>query len=485
MPESAPKLFISYSWSSEAHQEWVLSLAGQLRENGIDVILDKWDLKEGHDANVFMEKMVTEPGIRKVILICDRMYAEKANGRSGGVGKETQIISPEVYARTDQTKFVAVLSERDQYNEEPFLPAYYSSRIYIDLSNSELYSRNFEQLLRWAYDKPLYLKPALGTMPAFLSDQAAPNLETTFRFQRALEAVRQNRAYCGGALNEYFDTFGQNLEKFRISDGANDFDETVIQSIEQFLPYSKEAIELFSALAQYRPTQETWEILHRFFERLISYLDRPEGTTGSWHEWDFDNFRFIIHELFLYVITILLKYECFQGVAYLVRQQYYVDKYARDGQEPIVSFSTFSRGLCALAHRNDRLQLNRLSLRADLLKQRSQSSGYLFQQVMQADFVLYIRSCLDSLRVQSERGWWPETLVYATFNFHGKFEVFARSQSKQYFDRVCPIFDITNKDDLLDLKPAFNLHKLKVPQWHFESINPIALIGFDKLATLP
>lgn len=69
MPEDNPKLFISYSWSSPDHEQWVLDLATELREDGVDVILDKWDLKEGHDAHAFMEKMVTDPGIKKVALV--------------------------------------------------------------------------------------------------------------------------------------------------------------------------------------------------------------------------------------------------------------------------------------------------------------------------------------------------------------------------------------------------------------------------------
>jgi len=54
----APKVFISYSWSSPQHRQWVLDLATQLRENAVDVTIDKWDLKEGHDATAFMEQMV-------------------------------------------------------------------------------------------------------------------------------------------------------------------------------------------------------------------------------------------------------------------------------------------------------------------------------------------------------------------------------------------------------------------------------------------
>lgn len=111
---SVPRLFVSYSWTSAQHAEWVLQLATELRESGVDVVLDKWDLKEGHDAHAFMESMVTEPTITKVILICDKAYADKADGRSGGVGTEAQIISGEIYAKTTQDKFVAVVADKDE-----------------------------------------------------------------------------------------------------------------------------------------------------------------------------------------------------------------------------------------------------------------------------------------------------------------------------------------------------------------------------------
>ena len=146
MSQENPKLFISFSWSSPEHEQWVLNLATELREAGIDVIFDKWDLKEGHVAFAFMEKMVTDLDIKKVVIVCDRIYAEKADGRSGGVGTETQIISPEIYGKQNQDKFVAVVAEIDE-NGKAFLPTYYKSRIYIDLSNDDSYSTNFEQLL--------------------------------------------------------------------------------------------------------------------------------------------------------------------------------------------------------------------------------------------------------------------------------------------------------------------------------------------------
>ncbi len=125
---TTPKLFISYSWSDPTHEQWVVDLATELRDSGVDVILDKWDLKEGYDAVAFMEKMVTDPEIKKVAIITDETYAAKADGRAGGVGTETQIISKEVYDNQEQDKFVAVVSQKDEH-DKPYLPIYYKSRI--------------------------------------------------------------------------------------------------------------------------------------------------------------------------------------------------------------------------------------------------------------------------------------------------------------------------------------------------------------------
>lgn len=122
-----PKLFISYSWSSHVHEQAVIDLATEIRESGVDVILDKWDLKEGHDAIAFMEKMVADPDIKKVALLCDKTYAEKADGRAGGVGTETQIISPEVYKGQSQDKFVAVVLEKRKATAgNPICPSFTS-----------------------------------------------------------------------------------------------------------------------------------------------------------------------------------------------------------------------------------------------------------------------------------------------------------------------------------------------------------------------
>src|ERR1700753_3456486 len=90
---SSPKVFISYSWASPTHRESVRKWADRLIEDGIEVIIDIYDLKEGHDKYAFMEKMVTDSAVTHVLVVCDSTYSEKADARKAGVGTESQIIS--------------------------------------------------------------------------------------------------------------------------------------------------------------------------------------------------------------------------------------------------------------------------------------------------------------------------------------------------------------------------------------------------------
>ncbi len=289
-----------------------------------------------------MEKMVNDPDIKKVVMVVDEVYASKANERAGGVGTETQIISKEVYDNQEQDKFVAVIAEKDP-SGKPYLPAYYKSRIYIDFSEPNSYAENFEILLRWIYNKPLHKRPELGTRPSFLEDSEGISLGTTAVLKRAVAAVKDNKSFSSGAIDEYFLIFSKNLEKFRISDVEGEFDDAVIDNIERFIPYRNEAVSLFITIAQYGPEEENIVKLHRFLENLIPYMRRPPEITQYTveNDWSFDNFKFIIHELFLYAVSVLIKYERFEQANYLLQNQYYIDSDPYHGQAAMVQFPVF------------------------------------------------------------------------------------------------------------------------------------------------
>ncbi len=133
---------------------------------------------------------MTDDSIKKVLLVCDQVYAEKADKRAGGVGTEAQIISPKLYAQTHLTKFVAVVREKNAENK-PYVPVYYHGRIHIDLTSDETYAQNFEQLVRWIFDKPVNIKPEIGTPPSFVTHStAAVTFGSAAARFRAAEALR-------------------------------------------------------------------------------------------------------------------------------------------------------------------------------------------------------------------------------------------------------------------------------------------------------
>ena len=62
MAESTKKIFISYSWTV---QDRVIELAERLIANGVDVVLDVYDLKEGQDKYKLRTNPEVEIPLRK------------------------------------------------------------------------------------------------------------------------------------------------------------------------------------------------------------------------------------------------------------------------------------------------------------------------------------------------------------------------------------------------------------------------------------
>lgn len=469
-----PKLFVSYSWSNADHEAWVLDLAKSLVESGIDVILDKWHLRDGHDSIKFMESMVTNPDVHKVVILADKVYVERANARVGGVGTETQILTPDLYGGQNPNKFVLVVCERDEQGK-PYVPTYYRGRIHIDMSGEDIYAAGHEQLVRWVFDKPLHVRPEIGPRPAFLDEHFQIDLGTGATGRRCLDAIVHGRPTALGTFTAYLDLFIENMTRFRIERSAERlFDEQVMQSIDDFLPFKNEALGIFKAVAQYSQTGDFGGALHRFFERLLEYTARPEGST-PYRDEDWDNFRFFAHELFTSSIAVFIRFERFEFVSILTTRQYVLPKSVRESRdEPVGGFGALNQHLGSFEFRKRRLNSNRISLHADKLIERTDGSVIEPRELCQADFLLYVKCEILGAR------WHPQTWIYIGEN-SSTFELFARARSAEYFRRVMPqLFNITDKEPLVAV--AKNGIRFSAG---WSSLNPVNLMGIDKLATKP
>jgi hypothetical protein len=185
----------------------------------------------------------------------------------------------------------------------------------------------------------------------------------------------------------------------------------------------------------------------------------------------------------LHTIAILLQADLMAETGDLLAQRYYLGDVAPDRREPMVGFSVFNDHLESLQHRNERLSLRRLSLHADLIEQRSHGSVVPFHNLMQADFILYLRDILNT--DDHWRRWWPVTLVFAGRMRSHPFEVFARAESQKYLQRLMLVLGIESKSAFDGLMAEFNEGKRTTPRWQFDSIHPPTLSNWAKLGTLP
>lgn len=163
-----PKIFISYSWDSPDHQAWVLRLANHLVNNGVDVVLDQYELKLGANLTHFMEQAVTK--VDKVLLILTENYKIKAEERQGGVGYEYSIINAEWYRQqASNTKFIPILRGKDTATS---MPVFVHAFVYLSMQDDSQFEAQVEDLLRAIYKQPKVVKPPLGKRPIFTQPKA-------------------------------------------------------------------------------------------------------------------------------------------------------------------------------------------------------------------------------------------------------------------------------------------------------------------------
>ena len=155
-----PKIFISYSHDSAEHRRWVSELGAKLRHNGIDAILDQWDLGPGDDVTQFMERGIIDSD--RVLVICTDSYVSKANTGEGGVGYERMIVNAQLIQDLGTDKFIPVIR---QASGQEKTPTFLGTRVYIDFRNDSQFESEFDKLIHELHRVPVAEKPPLGKSP--------------------------------------------------------------------------------------------------------------------------------------------------------------------------------------------------------------------------------------------------------------------------------------------------------------------------------
>ncbi|WP_321474983.1 toll/interleukin-1 receptor domain-containing protein [uncultured Paludibaculum sp.] len=158
-----PRVFLSYTGTDRTNAQWVRALCDALRRNGVNARLDQYHLKPGVDLPQWMTNEVVMAD--KVLLICEKFYAEKSDFRKGGVGWETMIIQGDMLAQGDnKNKYIAILRGTDGITT---LPVYMRSRYAFDWGGvQEIDADRLKQLILCLFD--CETEPELGTIPDYV-----------------------------------------------------------------------------------------------------------------------------------------------------------------------------------------------------------------------------------------------------------------------------------------------------------------------------
>lgn len=440
MNNSSKKIFISYSW---AVQERVVELAERLLSNGIDVVLDVYDLKEGQDKYAFMEQSVTDPSIDKVLIICDKSYTEKADHRSGGVGDETIIISPEVYGQMRQEKFIPIAFEVDE-NGKAYIPQYLKTRIYIDLTTEDdRYEVEYEKLLRNIYQKPIYKKPAIGNKPEWLENDLIDLSPIKDLLKQVRGYTGENKSKAEFLLRNAADEFANAITLFLISPDKPK-DEELLIAIDQ----SKGYRNLFVTFCENLIYSDllTGDYLVETFEKIYNMSHDATGKS-SYTQNDYELYDFIIWELFISVVAVLLHYERFSELRRLLISPYFLKANYFDKNLAMKNFLSFYcypqiiEEIC----KPKSSEPKRFTMAGDIIVHREKKPILTTQSISNADIVLY--QLADILPIPDNKDgnrWFPITYIYHT----GTQAIWQKMISKAYCKRIFPLFDAHSIEEL-------------------------------------
>ncbi|MCH5200720.1 MAG: toll/interleukin-1 receptor domain-containing protein [Oscillospiraceae bacterium] len=435
LEDKIPKIFISYSWSSD---DLVVPLAERLVSHGVDVVLDKWDLKEGQDKYAFMEQCVNDPDIDKVLIVCDKKYAEKANKREGGVGDETAIISPEIYGNVKQEKFVPIIAECDEEGN-PYVPAYIKSRIYIDLSNVDNYEDEYEKLLRNIYEKPLIKKPKLGAKPEWLEEDKANifPIQDLVKQIKGATASKKQEVLTQRFIAEYIETLKQYYDK-NVSDPKVIFETFIgLKSVRDcFLDFLDALLgtecDIGSIIA---------EAFETMYNTLI-YAKTYSKNACSCNDYEFEIYKCHIWELFICVVTFLRFYKQYKSLNHILTNTYFLITSPLEGRKIPTNYSAFRHwsDIIESGYKPTTENKNKHTLMGHTLcNEREKLPIYTGEAMAQTDLFLY--QIFDALNVTIDENyrpyysyWFPTCYVYA-YDKSNEWEYLkSRKRCEQLFD---------------------------------------------------
>lgn len=446
-----PHIFISYAWGTEENQQRVIEFATSLAQCGIDVELDKWSLKEGNDTYAYMEQMVNNENITNVLILLDENYMVKANERKGGVGTETQILSPEIYEKTKQEKFIPVVFSRGT-NGEICKPSFLKQILHFDLSQDDRYASEFERLVKRLYGVDVYKKPEIGKRPSWLTEER-PGINTKLAFSNI--------------FNAHSDIEKRYEIRLTLSKIKND----ILTAFKEMIINESNIIDYYKSVQPFRDkilsliTVCQW--FNNFGTELASFLEelKNDKVDGG----DCNKLKdTLVHETFVCVVAMLLKAQNYQTLGYVLNKTYFPEGFHEEPR----SFQIFYINNAFLDSVVSKRDGKRYYSGTSQLWMECINLDYLTRnEFVGADDLLYNVAIFGSNYLDKWWAWFPISYVYDDSNTIIN-HIRRRLSSREFVEKIKVVFGYSDSESFikaLNNKTATMLEKNRYrypAAWH-------------------
>ncbi len=269
---------------------------------------------------------------------------------------------------------------------------------------------------------------------------------TKSRHAIALDALSGDKEFAQSAVAQYLNTLAASFSNFTLREPSNGLlDSKVLEAIDLSLPALQDYRAVICAIADGESCARHVAAMVEFF-KVIALFKRPSVAPVSQCVLWADAYRFIVREFFLTTVAILIDRRAYDEAAQLMAADYSPADSSDSAQQRFVVCDGYVKTLDEF--RNRRLQLNRLSVSGDLMRKRCDPVRCEFDAIMQADFLLCLRSlvCEKSFFVR----WYPRTLVYAeNFQLTG-FDLFIGGADPARFSPLATLLDVADRAQLVE-----------------------------------
>lgn len=230
-------------------------------------------------------------------------------------------------------------------------------------------------------------------------------------------AIENNQNNQVALTQQFMNNLVERLDSISPHNDKGLSDQMIVDAIDETIDIGVEFARLTEAAALMNASNVLITVYKGFEEIVRRYYYQPK-VSASYYDWDFDFFRFVGHEFFVIFCSFLIREERWETIGEILDKGLYVDNpYGSSSKPDNVSFAyCCALSLKSLEYRKQRLNLNTVSVFAELLNQRH-TQGELskivpIQQFINAEFFLFLRAEIEKSNMNDPPEWIPWILIY-------------------------------------------------------------------------